>query len=47
MRVFDIENLGYPAAFVKVGTETILLMDVELSQDERVDVMLGAMARID
>ena len=47
MRVFDIENLGYSSAIINIGTETLLLLDVELSQDDRVDIMLGAMARLD
>jgi hypothetical protein len=47
MRVFDIENLGYSAAIVMIGEEQILLMDVELDQDERVEVMLDAMAEHD
>lgn len=47
MRVFDIEGLGYSSAIINIGTEVILLLDVELSQDDRVDIMLGAMSRLD
>ena len=47
MRVIDIENLGYSSAIITLGSETLLLLDVALNQDDRVDIMLGAMSRLD
>lgn len=47
MRVVEVENLGYSSAIITLGRETLLLLDVELSQDDRVDIMLGAMCRLD
>lgn len=47
MRVFDIDDLGYESAIVTIGDAYLLLLDTKLTQDERVDVMLGAMERLD
>lgn len=48
MRVIDIPEFGYTSAIVTLeGDEKLLLLDADLSQDDRVDIMLGAMDRLD
>ena len=44
IRVLDVENLGWSAALVEIEGETVLLLDVTLTCDERMDLMLEAMA---
>lgn len=46
MRVLEVEGLGYEAAIVRIAGETLLLMDVVLDCDERIDVMNRAMAQV-
>lgn len=47
MRVLDVTELGCGAAIVTVRQERVLLMDRELTQDDRVTVMLNAMTDLD
>lgn len=44
MRVIDVPGLGWEAAVVDIEGETLLLMDVALSVDERIGVMNEVMA---
>lgn len=47
MRVLDVPELGYSSALIKIGNERLLLLSSSLSQDDRVDVMLGAMDQLE
>ena len=46
MRVLDVPGLGYSSAIVTLADEKLLLLDADLSQDDRVDIMLGAMEKL-
>lgn len=44
IRVVEVENLGWECALCEIEGETVLFLDVHLSQDERVDIMTDVMS---
>lgn len=47
MRVLDVPELGYTAAIITIGDEKVLMIDTSMSQEDRVDIMLGAMDQLE
>lgn len=44
IRVLEVENLGWGAALVEIEGESVLLLDVLLDCDQRIEIMNDAMA---
>lgn len=43
MRTIEVQGLGWDAALVTIAGERVLLIDLDLSWDKRMDVMNEAM----
>ena len=44
IRVVEVENLGWEAALCEIEGESVLFLDVMLTDDQRIEIMTDAMA---
>lgn len=44
VRVIDVEDLGWDSALVEIEGESVLLLDVLLTDEQRREVLLDVMA---